>query len=382
MKIKIAIDIRNIGKKRTGDETVFFHLVKELAKIDKENQYHLLIDTRSKGELKNITRRLGIENSKNICIVPIGSGNKFMWNGFIIPRYCKKHEIQIYHTQYIVPIGMQKTTKIVTHIHDVSFRAYPKHIRALDRFLLRLFVGLSLKRADAIIAISRFTADEIVRFYGEQLQKKLHIVPNATDVLQKTVSDEERVEARKRYALPRKYILYVGTHQPRKNLPTLLRAFDKFCDRIQDTALVLTGMRGARNEDRHLQKTLRDMRHADKVIFAGYVREKDLPTVYALAHIFAQPSLYEGFDLPILEAFRTGVPTVLSDIPVHREVAGSAANFFDANDVENLARVLYDTSVDEELRASLREKGTQRLGAFSWSSSADTLRQMYQSLNY
>ena len=101
--MKIAIDVRNLGKGRTGDEVVFFELVKNLALIDDRNEYKLLIDDRSSKEIREISQLLGIDEKENFTLVQLGNGNKFFWNGWKVAQYCFREKIDIYHTQYIIP---------------------------------------------------------------------------------------------------------------------------------------------------------------------------------------------------------------------------------------------------------------------------------------
>jgi hypothetical protein len=127
--MRIGIDIRNIGKRRTGDEVVFLNLVRELVRLDSENEYFLFLEERSNEALRDIEKRLCIVGKKNFCLVTLPANNKFDWNLWYVPRYLRKNAIDIYHTQYIVPFFVPKRTKVVTHIHDVSFCAFPEIYR-------------------------------------------------------------------------------------------------------------------------------------------------------------------------------------------------------------------------------------------------------------
>lgn len=345
--MRIAIDIRNIGKKRTGDETVFFNLVKELAKIDSENEYFLCIDTRPEEDLVNIKQRLGIEEKENFHVYPLGSGNKFLWNIWTIPNFVRRMQIDVFHTQYIVPLGIPKSVKIITHIHDVSFRVYPEMIALKDRFFLSLCIPYSLRRADKVVAVSEFTKAEIKRWYGEEIARKTCVVQNG--IARREHSQKKDLEARlvirKKYTLPEKFFLYVGTLQPRKNLPFLLRAFERFSERIPDTGLVIVGNRFGRNGDVMIEKTLQAMKHSHRVVFPGYVEEEDLALVYQLAECFVFPSKYEGFGLPIGEAIDLGIPVIASDIPPHREISQFGIRYFSLDNLDELENLLYDVGV-------------------------------------
>jgi len=132
--MRIGIDIRNIGKKRTGDEAVFFNLVKNLAELDNNNEYLLFTDILDENTLNEIKNRLDIESKKNFQIISLPTANKFTWNAWTLPQYLKKNPVDIYHTQYILPFLASKSIKLVTTIHDVSFNAYPEMIKITDLF--------------------------------------------------------------------------------------------------------------------------------------------------------------------------------------------------------------------------------------------------------
>ncbi len=377
--MRIAIDIRNIGKKRTGDETVFLNLVKQLARIDDKNEYFLCIDTRPEEGLARIRHRLGIEGSVNIHIYPLGSGNKFIWNGWTIPHFVRRMHIDIYHTQYIVPICMPRAVKIVTHVHDVSFRVYPEMISWKDRLFLSLLIPYALRRADVVIAVSQFTRTEIGKWYGKEVFEKTRVVQNGVAVSgieQNEVPDTELV-VQKKYHLPKKFFLYVGTLQPRKNIPFLLRAFDLVASRVEDVSLVIVGDRSGHNVDRSIETTLNAMKHPERVIFPGYVDPGDLSVLYKLSDCFVFPSKYEGFGLPIGEALDLGVPVLASDISPHRELAGDGAQYFPLGALEELAELLYavHTAQRSELSSKLPSVTLPR-----WNTSAHVLLGVYESL--
>ena len=186
--MRIGIDIRNIGKKRTGDEMVFFNLVKNLAEIDNENNYKLFTDINNKETVVDIKKRLGIENKDNFEIISLKSSSKFIWNFWTLPNYLRKNPVDIYHTQYITPFFVSKKinhhtknphkrlwnnllvmlhlrksgvgVKIITIVHDISFNFYPRFIKFLDLFFLKILIPMSLRRADKVRSEERRVGKE------------------------------------------------------------------------------------------------------------------------------------------------------------------------------------------------------------------------------
>lgn len=381
--MKIGIDIRMIGRKRTGDETVFFNLVKNLALIDNANEYTLFLDMRTQDEVAAIKQSLSIEGKSNFTIVVLPAKNKFDWNLCVLPKYLRQHPVDVYHTQYIVPFFVPKNIRIVTHVHDISFRIYPRYIHWKDRLFLGLLIPRSLRRADRIIAVSEFTKREIIEHYGVDA-KKIDVVLNALsgDFSRfEDVSSERVVMVREKYGLPETFILYVGTLQPRKNVPALIRAFARIQDRISDTRLVIVGNRQGYHYDTAIDAAIDECGVQNEVIFPGFVDQEDLPIIMRMARVFAFPSLYEGFGLPVLEAMSQHVPTVASDIAPLREVGGEAAMYANTDDVAGFAEILYTVSTESDVRKRLVEAGIRQGEMFSWQESAKHLLEIYQSLS-
>jgi len=374
--MKIAVDIRNIGKGRTGDEVVFFELMKNLALIDDKNDYRLLIDERDDNEIKQVENNLGITNKDNFQIVQLGNGNKFVWNGWMVARYCAKEKIDIYHTQYIIPFFVRVDTKIITHIHDVSFKVHKELISKKDAFFLNHLIPRAVNKSDKVIAVSQFTKDEIVKYYNVS-SDKIDVIYNATDFCMENV---DKKSVREQYSLPQKYILALGTMQPRKNIPFLIEAFAGIVDKAPDVSLVLAGKQ-SHNFDQSIGHVMEKYPHVkDKIIFTGYVDECDKFLVYQMANVFVFPSLYEGFGVPILEAFYAGVPVAASDIAPHREVGGKSALYFDPYNIDQCRKVLYDVLVNDKIRKDILAVVHAQDKKFSWYKSAKKLQILYESL--
>ncbi|MFZ2299823.1 MAG: glycosyltransferase family 1 protein [Candidatus Moraniibacteriota bacterium] len=378
----IAIDIRLLGKKRTGDEMVFFHLTKEVLKLDHDNRYVLLTDETDAERIAMLAGNLGCAGRQNVEIVTLAARNRFVWNLWTLPNYLFQNAIDVFHTQYILPLCSPRRTGIAVHIHDVSFRAHPALIGWTDRLFLSLLIPRSLRRAALIIAPSQFTKDEIVRYYGID-SAKITVIPNAIgeEFLESIPEDPASDRAiREKYHLPEKFIIAVGTLQPRKNIPFLINAFAALRKRLPDMGLVLVGNRDAHHTDTHIQQAIATHHLDAAVVFPGFIEQQDLPRVVRLATICAVPSLYEGFGIPMLEAMSQGVPVAAADIPSLREVGGEAALYFDPVSIASCAEKLYTLSIDQKKRQALRSAGKERLRRYSWQGSAQALLQAYDTI--
>ncbi|MCA9364884.1 MAG: glycosyltransferase family 4 protein [Candidatus Moranbacteria bacterium] len=379
--MRIAIDIRVVGKKRTGDETVFFHLTKHLIRlfVGTEHDLFLLTDCHDSDSLSSLALRFGLDETiTNVTIVSLPCLNRFVWTAWVAPQYLRREHIDVYHTQYIVPFFISPSTKVVTHVHDVSFRAFPHLIAWSDRFFLWLLMGRSLRRADCVIAVSSFTAQEIVKYYPVA-SEKIAVVPNALgdDYLQTVEGFSQRISDK--YHLPKKYLLYVGTLQPRKNIPYLIRTFACLAERVEDVCLVIVGNLEAHNADPLVSEALEALPSSVRlrVFFPGYVHVDDLPYIYFMARAFVFPSLYEGFSIPLLEAFSAGVPVVASDIAVHREVAGKCVFYVPTDGLAEFCEKLYIIVTDDEMRSRYISRGRERLVFYSWDRSARIVHDLY-----
>ncbi|HCP08845.1 MAG TPA: hypothetical protein DIT25_03555 [Candidatus Moranbacteria bacterium] len=383
--MKIGIDIRNIGKNRTGDEVVFFNLVKSLRITNScehaNDIFYLFTDITDKNKLEEIGKSLGIEDREDFKIVPLETGNKFTWNFWTLPNHFRKNPIDIYLTQYITPFFVSKKIKIATIIHDVSFMAYGKYLRFSDLFFLRLLIPISLRRADKIIGVSKFTRDEILKYYDIS-EKKIGWIHNAvSDNFYREISVEEIKRVREKYSLPEKFILYIGTLQPRKNIPNLIRAYSDLPDEIKSAfKLVLAGGKG-HNYDKRIDEEIERYSLENNVMMPGFVDEEDKPALFKASSLFCNPSFYEGFGITILEAMTLGIPTVASDIPPHREVAENSILLFSPENPAELSKKISSLLTDSALRAGLSEKETAQCQKFSWEKTAEKLRSFFRASN-
>ncbi|MEK7494782.1 MAG: glycosyltransferase family 1 protein, partial [Patescibacteria group bacterium] len=377
-----AIDIRLIGKKRTGDEMVFFELTRALLKQDTENQYLLVTDTDDPTVLSVIYARLECIGQNNVEVVSLSGKNRFLWNLVSVPLFLLRRKVDVYHTQYILPFFVPHRTKVLTHVHDVSFRAYPELIGWKDRLFLSLLIPPSLRRADLILVPSQFTKDEIVRYYRIQ-PEKISVVSNAVsaDFLESTRGAFDENALREKYHLPEKFFLSVGTQQPRKNLPFLIRSLALLQKRLPEAKFVIVGSRNAHHTDASIERVVAEEKLEESVIFSGYVDQKDLPALVSLAWVFVFPSLYEGFGIPLLEAMSQGVPVASSEAQALQEIGGEAALYFDPTNLASCEEKLYTLYTDSPQRERLISLGKERIKSFSWEKSAGVLRQLYENIS-
>jgi glycosyltransferase involved in cell wall biosynthesis len=224
----------------------------------------------------------------------------------------------------------------------------------------------SARRADHIITVSEFTRQEVIELLGVH-PKRVTAIPNGRDERMTPLASDVTQSFRTRHNLPKNFLLFIGTLEPRKNLPTLLRAYASVARRLNMPLFIGGGKGWWFQEVFDLVKALQIQ---DSVRFLGFVPGEDLPFYYATATALVYPSLYEGFGLPPLEALATGLPVVTSDARAVREVVGDAAICVPAMDAGALAHALIRITEDMALREELRTKGLARATNYCWARAA------------
>ncbi|EKD58634.1 MAG: glycosyl transferase group 1 [uncultured bacterium] len=231
------------------------------------------------------------------------------------------------------------------------------------------------------MGVSKFTQDEIIKYYKIDKAKVEHNYNSISDdFLKGGISDAKLLEVKEKYGLPENFILYIGTLQPRKNLPMLIQAFAKIKNELGDMKIVIGGNKQAHNFDSGIDEAIEANKLTSEVMFPGFVDEKDKPAIFRLAKVFAFPSLYEGFGIPPLEAMSQGAPVLCSDIPSLKEVCQDGALYFDVESLDDFSKKLYDISMDNDLRDKLICAGSSRVSFFSWEKSARKMLAIYEDL--
>lgn len=281
----------------------------------------------------------------------------------------------LFHATEHLLMPLRDVPTVLT-VHDLIFHLFPEYHKPLNYWYLRWTVPLYVRRADALIAVSEATRQDLIRLYGVP-PGKVRVIHEAAAPHFRPAPPEEVGRVRSRYGLPPRFLLTVGTIEPRKNLPCLFQALARLGGAARPP-LVVAGGKGWLYEETF--RTVERLCLGDRVIFLGHVPEEDLPALYAAADLFVLPSLYEGFGLPVLEAMSCGTPVVCSHAASLREVAGDAARYVDPRAPEEMAQALGEVWEDEGLRAALRARGLARATHFSWRRAAEETLALYDAL--
>jgi glycosyltransferase involved in cell wall biosynthesis len=300
---------------------------------------------------------------------------------FYIPRGLRAQHIDVFHG--LDHIGVPLFTKVgryVVTIHDMIPLVRPQFVTRKHHLVVAAACRRVRQQADVVIVPSEATKADVMR----QLQISAHriaVIPWGCDERFQPRGDPERFAiVQRKYGLPARYLLFVGTLEPRKNLTTLLNAYARLRAELRDhgVKLVVVGRKGWLYTE--IFETMQALALHDDVLFTDFVEDEDLPELYRGALLLVFPSLYEGFGLPILEAMASGIPVIASNTSSMPEVAGDAALLIDAQNPEAIAGGIAQILADERLRNTLTQRGLARSQCFTWESVAEKTLALYAAL--
>lgn len=272
--------------------------------------------------------------------------------------------------------GLSAQTRMVLTVHDLSFVRHPEWFRWDRSLYYRSSIARSVRSADLILADSAATAGDL-RDLLQVPGNRIRVVPLGVEEHYAPASPEDIDRVRVVYRLPERFFLYLGTIEPRKNLPRLIEAYDRVAkDVVQD--LVIAGRFGWKVEG--TKAALAKTAHRDRIHLPGFVAAEDMPAVYSAADAFVWPSLWEGFGLPPLEAMACGTSVVTSAVASLPEVVGAGALLVDPEDVRTLAEAMRRVAEDDALRERLVAAGRERAARFTWRHTAERTADAYRAL--
>lgn len=284
---------------------------------------------------------------------------------------------QLFHaTEHLLP--RLRNVPTVFTLHDLIFKAYPEYHLPRNHLFLQLAMPFFLRRADAIICVSECTRQDALKHYRLPEEKMWVIHEGVSPRFSPNLSAAELNRVRERFHLPERFLLFVGTIEPRKNLPTLFQAFKALREQAPDLVeeLIIVGKQGWLTDAIYRAVHVNNL--TGLVRFVGRVDDRDLPAMYRLASAFVFPSLYEGFGLPPLEAMACGTPVVASNTASLPEVLGEAAILVPPMEVGDWVQALRRVLTDAALRRELVQRGLQRAARFTWHQAASATLQVYE----
>lgn len=296
---------------------------------------------------------------------------RILWEQARLPGVLRHLQADLLHAPAFAGPLRAPCPQVIT-VHDLSFLRHPEFFRRGNRHYLSTLTGPSCRRAAAVIAVSRFTAAEVTALLGVP-EARIHVVYHGIEPRYRPLPADEVARFRAEKGLPARFILHMGTLEPRKNLLRLVQAFALL--NAPELHLVLAGGRGWFYETLFAEVERLGLR--ERVLFPGYVAAEEQVLWYNSAAIFAYPSLYEGFGFPVAEALACGTPTVTSTAASLPEVAGEAALTVSPEDEVALAQALRQLLDDAALRETLRQRGLVQAAQFTWEAAARQTAQVY-----
>lgn len=371
----IAFDVSYIQKRRTGYGRSALELLKAMLARDTQNEYILhgwsySLDNKEIFKFQRENVRTSIRRIPGVL-------KRFYWNTLERPCldfFIGEHDV-FHSTDPLLP-PTKNQLKIIT-VHDLAYKKFPQFFKS---YILQWdsYITKSVRRADAIIVPSRQTKMDIVEKF-QMPENKIHVINFPISSLFNPVPTIGDREVKKKFQLNFPFTLFVGTFEPRKNIPRLLKAFEIFqTDRPTELHLVLAGKRGWLYED--IFDAIRKSTFRDKIHYLEYVPDTALASLYRLAEFVVYPSLYEGYGFPVLEAMASGKTVLTSNVSSMKELGDTVVFSIDPYKVEEIAHAMKVLHDNESTRNELSRRGIEYIRNFSSEKAAMNVMELYHSL--
>lgn len=353
------------GYRRAGIHQYIEHLIEHLPETDAGLRYTAFVGEGALAERP----ALRVRRSR----LPTGRpAARILWEQLIAPWELMREKADLLHSLAFVSPLVCPCPAVVT-VYDLSFLHTPERLGAGRRAYLRSFTAASVRRARRVIAISESTRRDVAAHYHVPVEQIDVAYPGVHSRF-RPLPEAEVAAFRARLGLPERFIFYLGTLEPRKNVDVLIRAFARV--RSGDLRLVLAGPKGWAYQATF--QAVSDLHLDGEVIFPEYLSPEELPHWYNAATAFVYPSAYEGFGLPLAEALACGLPSVTTNVSSLPEIAGEAALLVPPHDEAALAEALARLLADSALRSDLAMRGPARAGRFTWANTASQTVSAYR----
>jgi len=361
----IGIDCsRAFGRDRTGTENYTYYLVKEMLRLPAAETHEFVLYTRVGSETPDWTRQ------KKVKIEPIEM--PYLWTqvGLAWRTWTNPKIDLLFVPAHTLPVLRKPGIKTVVTIHGLEYKWLPEYNNLLQRWYLPLSTYYAARSATKVIAVSNFTKEQIIEEAKIEAKKVVVILEGAQNAINRK-NDKSAKILRELNLDKGKYILFVGTLQPRKNLPALIEAFARLAPKYPRLKLVLAGGKGWQTEEIFAAPSKWGVQNS--VIFAGRVSDEELDDLYSGAALYAQPSITEGFGLPVVEAMRKGVPVVASSGGALAEVVGRSGVVVPIGPqfASNLAKQMDKVLSNDSYKSTLVASGHRRAKELNWQKAAE-----------
>ncbi len=373
-----------MDKEYSGVPEYSYNLIKELLTKDKHNDYILFYNS-----FFEVEERFNEFRQLNAEVVNFGYPNKIfnyiMQKGLGLPKINEKLGVDLFLMPHFNFVSLSDSGKKIITIHDLSFLKNSEYFSLRKTLWHKIInIGKTLRNFDKIIAISESTKNDLVSLLDIS-EKKIEVVHSGIDsrfaVIEDKKNNTEILRVKRKYSLPDKFIFFLGSIEPRKNIISVIRAYELMHEKNMidnDTYLVLAGASGWKNEK--IFKFMKKSPFSHMIKFLGFVDSRDKKYLYNLASVFVYPSFYEGFGFPPLEAQKCGTPVVVSNSSSMPEIIADSGIMIDPLNVQELANGLSLVLNNLNLREQLIKRGVENSSKYNWSQTADKYLDIFSSL--
>jgi len=372
--LKIAVNTRLLlPDKLEGIGWVAYETLKRITRAHPEHKFYFIFD-------RQWDERFIFSDNVHPVIAGPQARHPFLyylWFEWSIPRVLRKIDADLFLSPDAY-LSLKTNVDSIAVFHDLNFEHYPEDLPFLERKYYRHFFPRYAQKAKKIVTVSEFSRKDIINLYDVP-EDKVSVVYNGANEDFMPVDESVSEETRKKLSNACPYFIFVGALHPRKNLARLFQAFDYFKDQHKtDIKLVVVGNKKFWTSE--IQQAFEGMRNKDEVIFSGRMPAEDLHKAVGSALAMTYVSYFEGFGIPIIEAYRCDTPVVTSNVTSMPEVAGDAAILVDPFSVKSIAGGLEKVAFDPELREEMVRKGRERKKVFTWQNSADGLWEVIENV--
>jgi len=365
--MRIGIFVVMAGRNAGGPETYEHGLVRNLALLDSDNEYHIYCFSQRAADSFCLTR-------PNIFFHVLPPLPRALGMAYHLPRAVKTNGLDFLHAAYIPPPFSPVDYAFTLHCSSTFMR--PELFPPLVRWRLNGLIWRGMNTAQQVLCVSANVRDLAIDNYHVP-EDRCSVIYNGVDDHFKPVSKEAQNLAKDKYGITKPYMLFVGRFEPRKNMLRVLEAFNQYRNDIDpDVELVLAGNKTWSGSE--VDKTIQRLKLSQHVIETAHIPNAELPALYAAAEVFVFPSLWEGFGVPVVEAMASGTPVLTSNLSSLPEVSGGAAELINPYSVDEITSGMERIIRHSDHRNDLIKKGLVRAKAFSWRKTAQQALEVYR----
>lgn len=365
---KVGIDFHVVDGIFQGSRSHVIELFSEVIQLSPDICFFLFLENIK--ILREFSPAFGLPNVEIIYMPHTNPIKRLCWQ---LPLLQKKYDLDILHTQYILPIPCFASS-IVT-IHDILFETHPQYFDLLFRLRSKILMRFSAQRASHVFTVSEFSRQEML-FHYQILPEKISVIHNGVDTNKFHPGESGNDIIERRGLRSKRFLLSVGRLEPRKNYVTLLRAYAQ----LKNTTIPLVIIGQPHFGFKEVYQVIEELNLGRRVKVFSEIPDDELPAFYRHAKLFVYPTWAEGFGMPPLESMASGVPVISSNSTSIPEIAGNAAVLIDPSDISELAKTIDHVLSDENFYNEKQQLGLKKVNNFQWREAAERVRNVYLSV--